>query len=162
MKNIFFLAIIFPFLLSGQVNQTNFLDHNWATFSLNASNFDTSSTLNFDSIVFHKSIERQFPDSTSCYTFTLLPADSTFVIEKTNISSPKTNTDIQGVITKISTPIGKGSYLLDTSLNLISFKYKNTLVNYDYQSIGKQGNNPLYVSTSTGDYRYKLILTKRK
>ena len=162
MKNFFFLVVLFPCSLFGQVNQTNFLDHNWATFSLNASNFDTSSTLNFDSIIFYKSIERQFPDSTLCYDFILLHADSTFIIEKTEVISNKSNTDLQGIITKFSTPIGKGSYILDTSLNLISFKYKNILVSYNYQSIGKKGNNPLYVSTSTGDYRYKLILTKRK
>ena len=160
MRLLVILLIISKTIISQ--NNQNFLDDNWATVSLNKISFDTNSILNIDTIVFHKFIESQFPDSTESYLFILNQNDSIFKIKKTFVSVNDSIGPNSGIIIKSSSLIGQGTYLLDTSKKTITFNYNNSLVDYNYKSIGKKGDNPRFVYSSKGDYRYKLILTRRK
>ena len=59
---------------------------------------------------------------------------------------------------------GEGIFQLDTLRQQISFQLtiKNKWYTYNYKVLGSIGNNPYIISTSTGDYRYQIILFKEE
>ena len=168
-SNMRFSLILFITLLGlkliAQKDCDSFLNYNWKTIDLNFNNSLETVFEKLDTINLHRYFNKVHKDRVDYSYLQLNGSDSTFKIINVDTIQILNDFGKKEVMTFAgSSNNGEGIFQLDTLRQQISFQLtiKNKWYTYNYKVLGSIGNNPYIISTSTGDYRYQIILFKEE